>query len=163
MRNVVRSAAPLIVLLVLLAAVTLLLVSRANRDARNPAAFILPARDEQYAVGQQLYGQHCASCHGANGEGQFPDAPLQPDKTGRYGAPPHNPTGHTWHHPDQVLFKITKDGLIVEGFYPMPGFADRLTDSQITAVLAYIKTWWQPQQLDYQATQTARQAARDDD
>ena len=25
-------------------------------------------------------------------------------------APPHNETGHTWHHPDEMLFAITKYG-----------------------------------------------------
>ncbi|TVR20870.1 MAG: hypothetical protein EA396_09365 [Anaerolineaceae bacterium] len=58
---------------------------------------------EQLAQGQQIYRQYCAICHGAQGEGQFPDAPLEPDQTGRRGAPPHNDTGHTWHHGDEML------------------------------------------------------------
>lgn len=52
---------------------------------------------EQIPQGPQLYAQYCASCHEANGEGQFHAAPLLPDQTGRFGAPPHNGNGHTSH------------------------------------------------------------------
>jgi S-disulfanyl-L-cysteine oxidoreductase SoxD len=120
----------------------------------NTASVIQPASGEQLASGKLLYEQHCASCHGQRGEGQYPSAPYKPDKSGLIGAPPHDATGHTWHHPDRVLFNITKDGLIVQGFQPMPAFKDKLTDDQIRTVLAYIKTWWQPEQLERQGTVT---------
>lgn len=32
--------------------------------------------EEQIALGQKLYGQKCASCHGANGEGDAKDPPV---------------------------------------------------------------------------------------
>jgi len=63
---------------------------------------------EQVAAGQMIYAQHCASCHGAHLEGQ-PNW-KQPLPTGGLPAPPHDKTGHTWHHADQLLFKITKLG-----------------------------------------------------
>ena len=62
-------------------------------------------------------------------------------------APPHDESGHTWHHPDHVLFGITKRGL-VPPYAPagyksdMPAFADQLSDDEIWAVLAYIKGHW---------------------
>jgi len=63
-------------------------------------------------------------------------------------APPHDASGHTWHHPDSVLFGITKHGL-VPGKYAPPGyqsdmsaFAGVLPDEEIWAVLAYIKSSW---------------------
>ena len=61
--------------------------------------------------GQALYQTHCGSCHGANGEGQFPQDPYFPDATGRVGAPPHDSTGHTWHHPMRCWCKLSRRGV----------------------------------------------------
>jgi len=101
---------------------------------------------EQIAQGQQLYAQNCASCHGANGEGQFPDSPLSMDEAGRFGAPPHNANGHTSHHPDDWLIRYIREGGVSldnpELYYPMPAFGDQLSDEQISLILAYIKTLW---------------------
>ena len=61
-------------------------------------------------------------------------------------APPHDASGHTWHHPDQLLFEITKFGgqkNAPEGFISaMPEFGDILNDEEIWASLAYIKSRW---------------------
>lgn len=118
--------------------------------------------DEQIAQGQQIYVQYCAACHGPGGEGQFPDAPLQPDATGRIGAPPHDGTGHTWHHGDQLLLNYTRDGGIGDParFYPMPAFGDQLSDEEILLVIAYIKTLWTDEQRAYQAQVTEAELAR---
>lgn len=101
---------------------------------------------KQIAQGQQLYLQYCAVCHGVNGEGQFPDAPLSPDETGRFGAPPHNGNGHTSHHPDEWLIRYVRGGGVSlqhpELYYPMPAFGNQLLDEQIALILAYIKTIW---------------------
>ena len=94
--------------------------------------------------GKDLYLEHCASCHGVDLEGQPNWRRRKPD--GRLPAPPHDAMGHTWHHPDALLFKITKRGTeaIVGGGYKsdMPGFGEVLSDDQIRAVLAYIKEQW---------------------
>ena len=64
-----------------------------------------PSADpEVLAAGKALYMQHCATCHGANLEGQTNW--KIPDSNGVYPAPPHNRDGHTWHHPDSVLLEI---------------------------------------------------------
>lgn len=79
-------------------------------------------------------------------------------------APPHGETGHTWHHPDQDLFLIVKEGVaaIVPGYETdMPAFAAVLTDAEILAVLGYIKGTWPGEQRDYQAARTADRTARD--
>ena len=108
------------------------------------------------ALGGTIYAQHCAGCHGAKLEGQ-PDW-RQRLANGRMPAPPHDDSGHTWHHPDEVLFGITKHGL-VPPYAPadyqsdMPAFAGVLTDSEIRAVLAYIASHWSSE------VQTARRAA----
>jgi mono/diheme cytochrome c family protein len=99
---------------------------------------------------QALYEQNCASCHGINGEGQYPEAPYQANEQGLVGAPPHDVTGHTWHHPDQALIKIIHDGQSFPNYLPMPAFGDKLTVDQIISILAYIKTWWGPQELEMQ-------------
>ncbi|MEQ8805947.1 MAG: cytochrome c [Rhodospirillales bacterium] len=96
------------------------------------------------ALGQTVYRDQCASCHGANLEGQTNWRERLP--SGRLPAPPHDRTGHTWHHPDAQLFDITKRGpaAVVGGSYEsdMPGFDGVLTDAEIIAVLSYIKSTW---------------------
>ena len=100
------------------------------------------------ALGKSIYAQHCAVCHGAKLEGQ-PDWQRKLPN-GRFPAPPHDDSGHTWHHPDQVLFDITKHGLVPpyapKGYESdMPAFAGKLSDEEIRAVLAYIGSHWSPQ------------------
>ena len=102
--------------------------------------------------GRQIYADQCASCHGADLEGQ-PDWKT-PLPSGRLPAPPHDAGGHTWHHPDDILFRIVREGTaaIVGGGYEsdMPGFADLLSDAEIRAVLAYIKSTWPERERTYQ-------------
>ena len=102
--------------------------------------------------GRQIYADQCASCHGAQLEGQ-PDWKT-PLPSGRLPAPPHDAGGHTWHHPDDILFRIVREGTaaIVGGGYEsdMPGFADLLSDAEIRAVLAYIKSTWPERERTYQ-------------
>ncbi|HUN08236.1 MAG TPA: cytochrome c [Aggregatilineales bacterium] len=98
--------------------------------------------------GQTIYTQYCAACHGIEGQGQFPAAPLEPDATGRIGAPPHNEIGHSWHHSDVLLIRYVTEGGFSDPtrFYPMPPFGGILTDEQILFVIAYIKTMWTDEQ-----------------
>lgn len=97
------------------------------------------------AQGKQVYAEHCASCHGANLEGQANWQQRGPD--GLLPAPPHDPSGHTWHHPDQVLIALTKYGpgkLIEDPNYrtAMPAYDAVLSDEEIVAALSYIKSTW---------------------
>jgi len=115
-----------------------------------------PVTTEQLAQGQQLYAETCASCHGANLEGQ-PDWRRR-NENGRMPAPPHDATGHTWHHADRQLFTITKLGVgaIVPGYESdMPAFEGILSDDEIAAVLAYIKSTWPERERGFQAEVTA--------
>src|SRR5690606_3321352 len=104
------------------------------------------------AQGRQVYLDQCASCHGTGLEGQ--PGWRSPLPSGRLPAPPHDASGHTWHHPDEVLFRIVKEGTaaIVGGGYEsdMPGFSDVLGDAEIRAVLAYIKSTWPERERGYQ-------------
>jgi len=104
---------------------------------------INPNDAAQVALGQGIYSEHCARCHGVNLEGQ-PNW-MERKSDGRLPAPPHDATGHTWHHPDQQLMLITKKGLsaVVPGYQSdMPAFESVLTDEQIAAVLAFIESHW---------------------
>ncbi len=96
------------------------------------------------ALGREVYANNCASCHGENLEGQPDWRRRQPD--GRLPAPPHDDTGHTWHHLDVDLFRITKNGVqdIVGPDYKtdMPVFKEILTDDEIWAAIAFIKSKW---------------------
>ncbi len=102
--------------------------------------------------GGRLYAVNCASCHGVRGEGQADWKTLGPD--GRYPAPPHDRTGHTWHHGDGLLFQIVKQGgasLNVPGFQSgMPAFGDHLSDDEVTNVILYLKTLWGPKEREFQ-------------
>lgn len=107
---------------------------------------------ERIALGGDLYVANCASCHGVNLEGQ-PDW-RSPGPDGRLPAPPHDETGHTWHHSDKQLLAIIRHGTaaLVGGNYQsnMPGFTEILTDAESEAVLDYIKSTWPTREADYQ-------------
>lgn len=96
------------------------------------------------ARGQPIYEHHCASCHGRELKGQ-PEWKSR-NEQGRLPAPPHDETGHTWHHDDEILFEVTKFGVAKHappGYQSdMPAFGDRLSDDEIVSVLAYIKSRW---------------------
>jgi len=103
-----------------------------------------PSDAELVALGRDVYAAHCASCHGEDLQGQPDWRSRNPD--GTLPAPPHDQTGHTWHHPDQILVQITRDGgaaVAPAGFKSaMPGFAGTLDDREIRASIAYIKSRW---------------------
>ncbi len=113
-------------------------------SGENPAAD--PDNAQQVARGKAIYDRDCASCHGARLEGQPNWQKKLPG--GRMPTPPHDASGHTWHHPDAVLFGITKHGLVPGKYAPpgyqsdMPAYATTLGDDEIWAVLAYIKSSW---------------------
>ncbi len=103
--------------------------------------------------GEMVYQANCASCHGKFLEGQ-PDWRTR-DANGYLPAPPHDETGHTWHHADDLLFEITKYGpavVINDSSYKtgMPAYKGILSDEEIIAVLSFIKNSWPAEQRDWQ-------------
>lgn len=122
-----------------------------------------PGDARRVALGERVYAQHCASCHGAKLEGQPNWRSRLPN--GRLPAPPHDETGHTWHHADRVLFGITRNGLVPPnapaGYESdMPAFAGRLSDEEIWAVLAYIKSRWTAPEVREARAQMSASAGR---
>ena len=127
-------------------------------SAQKPAFYIDPTDQQLVSRGEKIYVQYCAACHGANLEGQPDWRTRLPN--GRLRAPPHDVSGHTWHHPDIVLFDIVKHGLVPGKTAPpghesdMPAYGSILSDEEIRAVLAYIKSTW-PEEI-----QETQQVAR---
>lgn len=131
----------------LLSATTCLLaLAGCDRLSPEPAGYRLqPDNEAVVSAGKRIYETHCAACHGARLQGQ-PDW-RERDAAGRLPAPPHDASGHTWHHPDQVLFDITKFGVakaakLKDYDSSMPAYEGVLTDAEITAVLSWIKAQW---------------------
>lgn len=127
-----------------LAALACLALLAACGEAPSPYR-LHPDDREVLAVGQKVYATHCAACHGARLEGQ-PNWRMR-DAAGRLPAPPHDASGHTWHHPDEVLFRITKFGVtkaanLKDYDSAMPAYDGVLTDAEIVAVLSWIKSQW---------------------
>lgn len=113
-------------------------------DANDPAAV---------ALGKQVYAAQCIACHGAELEGQ--PGWQERDESGVIKGPPHDETGHTWHHSDAYLIESIKRGgarLPADvGISPMPAYDDILSDAEIAAVLAFIKSEWPLEILEAQS------------
>ena len=113
-------------------------------QSSQAVGILTPDDAEVVALGQDIYADQCAACHGARLEGQ-PNWRIR-GEDGLLPAPPHDATGHTWHHDDETLFTLTKYGLagLMENAPPsgMPVYEDVLTDDEIIAVLSFIKSTW---------------------
>ncbi|WP_424446916.1 c-type cytochrome [Paucimonas lemoignei] len=135
-----------------------LLVFVDSKKNDTVSGFISPANQELVSRGKVIYANHCAACHGANLEGQANWRDRLPN--GRLPAPPHDVSGHTWHHSDAVLVDIVKNGLVPGRTAPddyvsdMPAYGQVLTDTDIIAVLAYIKSGWPAEALAAQRAVT---------
>ncbi|HEY7804717.1 MAG TPA: cytochrome c [Orrella sp.] len=135
---------------------------QANKSTQPHPNWIAPAQGEIKLQGKQLYAMYCASCHGAELEGQSNWRARMAN--GRLPAPPHDINGHTWHHPDWQLVEMTKIGFVGGVNAPpgyesdMPAFKDVLTDEQIRFILAYIKTSWPESALAAQKEITLKNA-----
>ncbi|WGH79229.1 c-type cytochrome [Jannaschia ovalis] len=130
--------------------------------AGDGAAPLLRHEDPRtVALGRAVYDAQCAACHGADLAGQPDWRQRGPD--GLLPAPPHDASGHTWHHPSEMLIALTKAGpaAMVGGGYEsaMPGFGEVLSDAEIAAALAYIKSTWPPEIVAAHDEIDARHAA----
>lgn len=122
-----------------------------------------PIAGAEVALGRELYKANCASCHGADLEGQPDWQSQKPD--GTYPAPPHDETGHTWHHGGGMLTKYIRrggqavlDDMGVAVTSGMPGFGGTLSDAEIAAILAFIESTWPERIRRFQAERTQAEA-----
>jgi len=111
--------------------------TRVDPVVQPKLSFPVEVTKERVSAGESVYAQHCSSCHGPV-DGQ----PVIE------GAPPHGDSGHTWHHPDRLLFQwiLDKPPLATT----MPAFRGVLSDDQVLDVMAYIKDSWLPEIQDRQ-------------
>jgi len=121
---------------ILILALVVLAVVNGNKPA-EPLA-----NKDTIALGQQVYEQTCAACHGAQGEGHAAVAE----------APALDETEHAWHHPEGQIQQ-----LILDGGQLMPALGEQLSDEEIVAVIRYIQTWWDPAQLAQQQDRSRQQ------
>lgn len=125
---------------------------------RRSTRDIDPDDADQVARGAAIYAAQCARCHGAHLQGEPDWQRRKPN--GELPAPPHDASGHTWHHPNDYLFAVTKHGMA--RFAPpdyksaMPSYVGILTDAEIRAVIAFIQSNWPPEIRARQAAISAR-------
>jgi mono/diheme cytochrome c family protein len=133
------------ILIAAVAATGFYVSGRLSAESPETVQVLRPDDRELVRQGAEIYAQSCASCHGENLEGEPNWQSTKAD--GALPAPPHDETGHTWHHPDDLLFRITKFGTAeavgLEDFKSnMPAFESSLSDKEIIAALSWIKAQW---------------------
>ncbi len=117
----------------------------------------LPTLDSSaVARGKQIYQLHCAVCHGGKAEGAVNW--KVPDENLNYPPPPHDDTGHTWHHSDRVIYEAIHDGILDPSRPNQPmrmrGFGDELSDVEIDSVIVYFKSLWSREHREFQYLRT---------
>lgn len=90
--------------------------------------------DAVVAQGQTIYAEKCALCHGASGHGDGPGAAALEPK-------PRNHTDGSYMNTqtNEQLHEVIKNG---KG--QMPAWGATMTDEEIDAVLAYVRTLAEP-------------------
>lgn len=129
----------------LAALLALFFIIQDNAIADAPTSKIDISNLEQVDRGNKVYQRFCSLCHGKRLQGQANWRKIKKD--GKFPAPPHDSSGHTWHHPDDYLFSVIKYGLVPPYAPPnynsdMPAWKDTLSDEDIWAVLTFIKSQW---------------------
>lgn len=98
---------------------------------------------ELVARGKHVYATRCASCHGSDLKGEQGWPQRRPN--GVMPASPLDEGSNAWQRDDQWLFTTIKHGgqaTASSGYSSaMPGFGG-LTDTDIWAVISYIKSTW---------------------
>lgn len=139
---------------------TFLLALMTSVSAQAPNDLPEQPVDVDIIAGETLYADNCAACHGDKLEGQ-PNWRINKED-GSLPAPPHDESGHTWHHGDALLFEIIKTGGkaslekrgITDFKSGMPAFGDSLSDQEIWDLLAYMKSTWPKKIQELQLTRT---------
>jgi len=107
------------------------------------AGYADPEDTRAVSRGRRVYAHNCANCHGKELQGELHAGLIVPE--GEQPAPPLNGAGHSAHHSDADMF-ATVNAASADGGQPrprrMPRFGPILTDDDIWAVIAYVKSRW---------------------
>ena len=95
--------------------------------------------DEQVSLGEKLFRQNCAGCHGQNAEAILDWKTT--DANGNYPPPPLNGTGHAWHHDLDLLRRTVREGGAKLGGQ-MPAFEGVLSAEETDSAIAYFQSKW---------------------
>lgn len=138
---------PLAALALLAFAMAVLAACSSGGGEAAGGAFPIALTEQQVTRGAEVYAANCASCHGQPG-----GVPALP------GAPSHGADGHTWHHADRQLFEWVLDRPPLAQV--MPPFRGVLSEDDVVAVLAYMKSRWPEAIRDRQAELSAAYEAQ---
>lgn len=134
--------------------------SSQNSSSESIAPILPPTVDPSdavMAVAQRNYETLCAHCHGYSGDGQGTASEERTLSLGYRTVPRHDSEGHTWQHPDQLLFETIKYGVANPlNLYVMSAYGNSLSDDEIWGVIEYIKRFWTEDQRDSQAQLTTQ-------
>ena len=109
----------------------------------------------QLAIGEKVFQANCAKCHGADAQGAAEWTKRGAD--GNYPPPPLNGSGHAWHHSNEVLEDVIRNGS-PDGKGNMPAWQGKISDQEITAVIAWFQSKWPKEVYDawYEIQQRGR-------
>ncbi|HPC60215.1 MAG TPA: cytochrome c [Verrucomicrobiota bacterium] len=102
--------------------------------ALTVAAVVAAALSAAAADGKALYEKECAKCHGSDGKGQT--------KMGqKLGAKDYTDPKVQAELKDEAAFKATKEGFKSKDGKVLMKPAENLTDEEIKAMIAYMRTF----------------------
>jgi mono/diheme cytochrome c family protein len=124
---------------------TELALTLTQEEVISPLPALNPGR---IAQGSEVYARECATCHGANLEGD----PNWETKLGDGSNPPPplNDSGHASHHSDAGMLTILNYGVNYGKESFMPGYKGILRDDEQMAVLEFIKSKWSEEEFGHQ-------------
>ncbi len=97
---------------------------------------------EERALGEKLYKEHCAECHGEGAQGEDPQNQNGGfNAQGKRLAPALNGTAHSWHHSPKLLLRYIQEGSRDKSS-PMPSYGDILNKNESLAIIAYYQSLW---------------------
>lgn len=115
-----------------------------QQEASKPAVKAAKIEGRWYSqtdvkLGNQVFTNNCAICHGANAQSTFNWRKKLPN--GTYPPPPLNGSAHAWHHSFSQLMQTINEGGLSRGG-KMPGFREKLTKVEKQAAVAYFQNFW---------------------
>jgi mono/diheme cytochrome c family protein len=109
--------------------------SAAGSDTPTPQAppALSPGEEDD---GDALYARHCAACHGEAGQGDGWNAARLPVQPTRHA----DPALMSLRADDTLYDGIAAGGYVLDRSARMPAYGDLLSDAQIRALVAHIRT-----------------------